>query len=606
LKGIVAVKCFRQQAIPLSLRVFKSQLSSYFPSTVLYCSNRSFQTIISNHRTLLNTQQSTDTSKQPDLHHQTQYQKSDSFITIFSEGNSSRPSITEEILSKEKKIEELQAKGNDREVLQLKDELWRDYVKNLELIPAERVLKEVTDLKKDLYGPLSTEVANCYSELSEICFNKMHLDEALDYRNQAIEIRKNLNAISTETLIDYVCSGEIKKTMRMVEESKKDLEHALKIFQTHKHLTKAEAYAKCLYLLSTIYQDESNYIQAYEYSSKALSNISTISMQLKSKLMLNIANSCVYLGRVDDAERYYYDAIDIMKRTPNFPQDTLGETLYSLSVLYASVGNPAVAESFALEALKLIENSKEKYYLVSKCYSTLATSVRTNNPTKALEYFRKALTIEETYPIQNHCDIAFALNSIGKIEEQLGNSHTAFEHFERALESIKRTGKNEHLHGDILMSIGLFHSKNKNYEKAEEFFKGSFEKFSECYPNEWTIDNGIIANHRGINFFNLKNWAYAIGYLCQARDTFMAKSAEMDRLPSIFECIDVSVENWFQEEKKKAEEIGDVKRRNEVLQATEYEYRRIIKLNYVKSGLLSHKSRIDEYNKMDEELGHME
>ena len=85
--------------------------------------------------------------------------------------------------------------------------MWKLYYKNREVIPAEKILQENIEAKKDIYGIVrwgkkkkkklneikSDEIAEDYGSLSEILVEKYRLEEALELRQKSIEIKKNLN-----------------------------------------------------------------------------------------------------------------------------------------------------------------------------------------------------------------------------------------------------------------------------------------------------------------------------------------------------------------------------------------------------------------------------
>eukprot|EP01080_Neovahlkampfia_damariscottae_P010046 gene10046-2365_t len=533
-------------------------------------------------------------------------------MSLLQDLNTSKNQITgvgssnflKEMQEYERTLKGLMEEGKENEGIQVRDKMWKLYYKNKEVLPAEKILQENIEAKKDVYGIVSEEIADDYGSLSEILLDKFRLEEALELRQKSIEIKKNLNLPSVEIAKDWTEMGIIRKLMKDIDLAKSDFEHSFKIFEENEK-TNTEEFGKCLFELSCIYQEEKN-PKTIEYLQRVV-NIPSLSDDLKSKSLIQLGTACMHKGESQRAEKNFQEAFSIMRNNQNMDKTKLAESIYSLGVLYATEKKNNLAQEFILEAIKLFEDSEEKrLFLVPRCYMTLGKIYKESKPKKSIEMFQKALHLTPSFMGLNAGDHSFIFSNIAEIYLSNGDYETAYQYLEKASNTIKLSRSpdaHRHIAANILMNTGIYYSKMKDYENAELKFKESFDVYLECFDDNFAPESAEIAYHIGVNSMNLQKWKDALKFLIESRDIYMSLDHDLYKVPEILDFIVIANQHVYEENLKGlSDSFTNSKEEYELKKKSfESEYQHVIETNNFRKQMIEKRPLLDELGEITEE-----
>ena len=115
---------------------------------------------------------------------------------------------------------------------------------------------------------------------------------------------------------------------------------------------------------------------------------------------------------------------------------------------------------------------------------------------EALEFFRKALAMQENYHTSGHASIAFTLNNIGSTLTYQGKYDEALELHRRALIIQEKFCPSDHVEiSNTLTNIGTMLSYQEKYDEALEFHQRALKIKEKYYPSD---DIKITTSYVGI------------------------------------------------------------------------------------------------------------
>jgi tetratricopeptide (TPR) repeat protein len=494
----------------------------------------------------------------------------------------------------EKKIRALETdlsatKAMGKNTLAIKDALWRLYRDHFDLVPAERLLRECIEEKKDTYGNISLEVAELYGNLAELLFDKYQLNDALIARLTSIETQKKIGVEDVDLVKEWLSCGEIKKAMKDPT-AHREFEHVLKILE--KNNMTNEAYGSVLFYLGEQDFGEKKYKEANEKFKKAIHFCHTPTM--KMDLLLQLGNSYMYTGEMEEAEKIYKDALHTMKSSTNFDTAKIAETLYTLGVFYATNASYLLAEEFTLEAMRLFEMNPEKYFMIARCYMTLGTIYKDSKPNKAIEMFKKSIEVADKYFGKSNSDVAFTYCSLGEVYDKLGNHVEAFQFYQTALETVRKIPeeKTSHVEATVLMNMGVHFTKLQDYDEADKYLTESYNGFDDCLgDNDFSKETAMIAYYLGLNCLNLRRWFDAILYLEEARDTYMALDGDLKRSTECVGLIKICSKNYYDTKMEQARVATDAKTKRKIEQEVITYTEKTDKNNLMKESLIATRTK---------------
>jgi tetratricopeptide (TPR) repeat protein len=150
-----------------------------------------------------------------------------------------------------------------------------------------------------------------------------------------------------------------------------------------------------------------------------------------------------------------------------------------------------------------------------------------NNYTKALEYYRNALAINEE--TGDKAAIGNCFGNLGVVYTWLGNSDSALKYYQAALNIAREIGDDDGV-GVNLCNLGGIYRDNGNYSKALEYYFKALPILKNAGDQRFIISSYI---HIGNGFFNQKNYKLAKAYLDSALDLSL-RISEKDQMKLIY------------------------------------------------------------------------
>ncbi len=204
-------------------------------------------------------------------------------------------------------------------------------------------------------------------------------------------------------------------------------------------------------------------------------------------LIILLSISITNQATADDKPLQGQAKIDsLLAELPNAKGDTNEvKLLYNLSFYFNSI-NPDMGIVYGMNGLKLSKNIDWRKGQ-AQCYNSLGINYKAqSNNLKALDYFKKALTINEE--LSNKNGIATVLGNIGNVYFNLTDYPKALEYFGKALKIDEELGDKNGV-ARQLGSIGNVYLYLSDYPKTLEYYQQSLKTYEELGDK-----NGVAIN----------------------------------------------------------------------------------------------------------------
>ena len=257
------------------------------------------------------------------------------------------------------------------------------------------------DMKRELFGDESKEVAKSYNLLGVIYDSKGEYDNALPLFEKGLKIRKKvLGGNSPDTAASYNNLAGLYKSKREYDKALPLFEKALKIRKEvlgENDTDTAASYNN----LAGLYRSKGKYDKALPLYEKALN----IKEKVLGKNHPDTALSYNNLSTLYDSKREYDKALPLYEKALNINEEVLGKN------------HPNTAASY--NNLAVLYDSKREY-------------------DKALPLFKQALKIREEVLGENHPDTATSYNNIGLFYKDLKECKKAKEFLTKAIVTLEQ------------------------------------------------------------------------------------------------------------------------------------------------------------------------
>jgi tetratricopeptide (TPR) repeat protein/predicted MPP superfamily phosphohydrolase len=278
--------------------------------------------------------------------------------------------------------------------------------------------------------------------------------KALEYQNNALEMRKNL--FGEEHADTAVSLNNVGAIYGKLGDYEKALEYEKKAFEIRKKLFGEEHadIAMSLNGIGATYDKLGDYEKALEYEKKAFEMRKKLFGEMYPATAISLNDVGVTYGKLGDCE----EALEYQNKAFEIQIKLLGEMHPNSAMSLSNVG---------------------------------ATYNELGDHEKALEYQNRALEIQKKLFGEMHPNIAMSLNNIGTTYASSRNYILAVEYCQRALNiEISLLGK---VHPDTILTIRnmvsilcRFHKFNEAYQQVVEYFK------------DVPVDNDISATLRDL------------------------------------------------------------------------------------------------------------
>ncbi|MEW6492205.1 MAG: tetratricopeptide repeat protein [Cyanobacteriota bacterium] len=280
------------------------------------------------------------------------------------------------------------------------------------------------------------------------------------------------------------------------------------------------------------------------------------------------------MGQYTQALEYSQNALALLREVSNLPNgDSLrdssasrstartweGRTLYSMGLVYGSIGEYTKALEYSQQALAINREVSDRLWEGRTLNSIGGTYYYLGKYPKALEFFKQALAIYKE--VGNRFDEGRILSNFGLVSRNLGEYSKALEFFEQALAIHKQIGDRA-AEGTSIRNLGLVYRNLGQYPKALDFFQ-------EALAIHQQIGNkgmeGTTLSNIGAVYWDLGQYSKALELFQQAlaiRTDIGDKAGKGETLNNIGAVYDKlgqypKAVDFFQQALTIAREIGD-------------------------------------------------
>ena len=373
------------------------------------------------------------------------------------------------------KMDELQFVAQNKDYLKLRDEInelkgeIEDLHEKLEKSPDDESLKDTLQQKLKRKNERQEE------------FTK--------YQQQILDIQKDIVKLQGEKIsersrkaIEAFSQGDICKAYYILEDAKKDTLEGLNDFISSKEITEQKRKNVCQNIkelllradvvLADLGKDiESRKKEAWDCYETADKAASIVDYNKKDYVELLFR-----YGKFLSEFAYFNEAKEIYQRLLSLCEETFGYNKQTASS-YNNIGNVCGI---------------------------------TGDYNKALDFYNKALEIQEKVLGEEHSDTTCSYNNIGNVYNDLGNYDKALKNHNKALEIRKKILGEEHTDtassynniGNVCNNLGNYDKALKNHNRALEIYKKVL--------SEESSDTAMSYNNIGCDCYNLGNYDKAL------------------------------------------------------------------------------------------------
>jgi len=226
----------------------------------------------------------------------------------------------------------------------------------------------------------------------------------------------------------------------------------------------------CYFFLSKLNQAEKYFKDSLNILKRAENKITKL--PAKSAALGNIGNIYHNLGKPDEALEYYQQALEI-NRTLGYEQGT-AHNLNNIGTLYNELGKQDEAMKCQEEALEISKKFKDEQAIANSLTNIGIICTDSGKPEEALKLFRDAL--ENNKKLKYEEGIANVFNNIGLAHSNLKDTDQALNYYQKALSINKKIGYKEGV-ATNLGNIGLIYITLGKSEEALKYYQEALEVF---------------------------------------------------------------------------------------------------------------------------------
>ena len=452
-------------------------------------------------------------------------------------------------------------------------------------IKTKAFLEAQKSLSKQEIAEYSFDLSSEWNYLGEIALKQSNLPDAKKTFQKAIKLfEQTINPIykkdEREIRNEYEKAKNLSKPFMELKdvpmkESKEYAEYKSKLPKSNIHELEFVPInlLRALDNLGTVHYRMKEYEEAYFVFNKAVQfqdyfvklendsssvTITEDAFEIIGNAYLNMANCALYLEMADKSEELYQYAIKFIQKVLGEKHPKIGSLYYSLGVLHASRGDFQHSEDYTKKALEIFSMSDSdvdlphseqirKLVETGKCYLTLGTLyLNRKDFSNAEDMLKRSLDIHNkmksagSQDTNTTFDIAFILNSLGKISEEKNLPEEALAYYQKAYIIAKsiQDGNNHvvatalmnivsillilhHLMYDSQMEQGKFFFHQENYEEAEKHFVASYKAYDASFPTQYHPDVGDLCFELGKTYIKLNMNEKAKRKFEEARDVYL-------------------------------------------------------------------------------------
>ena len=370
------------------------------------------------------------------------------------------------------------------------------------------------------FGTMYNNVALTYTSTGRYTDALKYFQKSLDY------LQRSLPPFHPDLSFIYNNIGMINCLMGERETALQYHEKALQILR--KSLPSNHVFiATTLSNVAAAYQWIGQYQTAIEHFKSSLTMMEGTSFCEHPDFAVihnNIGQLYKTCSEYNKALPHFLKAIEVQKAIS--PADDLKLALYYINIglLYKLMGDLPMAMEYIEKANQIQERSTlpEKHPDRARTYNAFGVVYQAKQDYWiALDYYQKAIDVQEAALPPTHPDLASIYNNIADVEIHLGHENAALDYIKKTLRILHAHLQSDHPDiGRTYLNMGTIYMRMSNYDKTKECFDKTFKIYKLLPEKDYNV--GVFyANVSQLNCV-MGNFPKALKHLEKARNIFQA------------------------------------------------------------------------------------
>lgn len=229
-------------------------------------------------------------------------------------------------------------------------------------------------------------------------------------------------------------------------------------------------------------------------------------------LLYDYAQFLINYGLYKDAEAICLRQISLAVELYGTEHPNTATTYNNTGAVYANLGDYTKALEYYFKALSIDENNPCADDDTASTYNNIGMVYwKMNDYTKSLEYYHKALEIDEAILGTKHPSTAIDYNNIGLVYKELGDYPKALKYICKALVIDEVSCINRQAVADEYNNIGVLYNLMNYYQEALEYYRKALEIREDVLGREHP-DTAASYNNIGAVYKKQSDYPEALEY----------------------------------------------------------------------------------------------
>lgn len=342
----------------------------------------------------------------------------------------------------------------------------------------------------DEFGEESIKVAEIYTNLGSLYFDKGDLDKGLEYMKRSLNIKRSiLGDRHPQIAVNYNNMGVVYANMGNLEEAlsnfKKSLDIRLSFFGENSYHA-----VSCYMNLGITYKNMGNYEQALRFTRKAIQVCLSIGGEENPRIVrsyLNLGLIYMDIGDYDNAMKNFNKCVKLGLSVYDGEHQDLAIVLSNIGSLYRNIGKYKKALANLNKAINLLlKIFDEKHFHIARTYKIFAdVYLDTGDYETSLEYYQNAFNIIYSLFGENNPNTYRTTRDISRVYEAKGEFDKATESYEKALNISKKILDDEDDERIYLLALMSNFYRNIQDSKSSQRYFTSVKKIYNLDKNNY-------------------------------------------------------------------------------------------------------------------------
>ena len=291
-------------------------------------------------------------------------------------------------------------------------------------------------------------------------------------------VAATLAGVALAALVGWVATG-LAQSARLAEERDAATQARREAEEVTRFLTEAFLLSDPTRISTSGYRpgEEVTAREVLEYCARRVREELAEQPRLQARLLHTIAAVYHELGRYEEAEGLYRDAVATRRRLRQAAPLEVAESLSGLVVLYGSSGKVDDAKALAREALDLAQGAAPQGHpVLAECLTNSGMlDLLTGNLPSAATRLEESLAMRLRLPGSDPGEVALNRVYLGKVWEAQGRLREAESSYRRAYESYLELGGEDHAHlASVAVNLAQVTARLGRLDEAAPLFRRAY------------------------------------------------------------------------------------------------------------------------------------